>query len=213
MISVIDYGRGNLYSIGRALSIIGHDYIITKDPEVIARSSQVLVPGVGAFGDAMAIMRQSGISEALSESVSAGHSILGICLGMQLLATKSFEFGEHTGLNFIPGKVSRLAPPQHIDGIRIPNIGWRKVDIENDSQILKGLNKAPYFYFIHSYSFYCTNHSDLKGTIHVNGEKLAAIISRENVWGFQFHPEKSGPLGLTLLDNFFKKNTLYARQS
>ncbi len=208
MISVVDYGRGNLYSIGRALNIIGRDYIITADPEVIAKSSQVLLPGVGAFGDAMSLIHQRGIGEALHESLNSGHRILGICLGMQLLATKSYEFGEHMGLDFIPGNVSNLVAPKNKNGTRIPNIGWRKVEIESDSEILKDLNNKSYFYFVHSYSFYCTNQADLKGTIYLNGEKITAIIGRENVWGFQFHPEKSGPLGLNLLDTFFENNSI-----
>jgi len=203
MIAVVDYGRGNLFSIGRALDVIGCEYSITEDPEVIAKSAQVLVPGVGAFGDAMSMMHKHEMVEALSASAKSGHKILGICLGMQLLATKSFEFGEHSGLDLIAGDVVKMPDPLNAEGIRIPNIGWRKVAVENNSDVLDDLDDEPYFYFVHSYGLRCVNAKDLKGTIDVNGERIAAIVGQDNVWGFQFHPEKSGPVGLKLLDNFF----------
>lgn len=199
MICVVDYGRGNLFSIGRALDVLGLKYQVTEDADTVAAASRVILPGVGAFGGAMEIIRERGIDSALCEVAARGDQIVGICLGEQMLATRSFEFGEHAGLNLIPGDVVRLKDPAHGQGTRIPNIGWREVTAHNRYDALERLGHRPYFYFIHSYHVRCAAPEHVVGTIEVNGDHVPAIIRKENIWGFQFHPEKSGQAGLALL--------------
>lgn len=203
MIAVIDYGRGNLFSIGQALRTLDLEFVITDDPEVAVRASRILLPGVGAFGDAMDGLRRNAMSEALIVAAAEGKQILGICLGMQLLANRSEEFGVHSGLGLISGNVSLLSPPTCEDGIRIPNMGWRKVEAKNNFGLLDVMDHEPYFYFVHSYAFRCNDDADISGVIAINGESISAIVGHDNVWGFQFHPEKSGLAGLQLLGNFF----------
>ncbi len=200
MICVVDYGCGNLFSINRALDVLNIDHIVSDDPETVAKSGRILFPGVGTFGEAMALIRGRGLLDALQEVADKGGQIVGICLGAQLLMSRGFEYGEHDGLDLIPGEVHRLPEPAGPTGTRIPNIGWRKVDAKPGYGDLNVLRAAPYFYFVHSYGVRCTDPADVKGTINVNGAEVPAIIGKGNLWGFQFHPEKSGRVGLQLLD-------------
>lgn len=199
MICVIDYGRGNLFSIGRALEVLGFDYFLTEDPDAVAKSSRVILPGVGAFGGAMKRIHELSLGQALQEVATRGDQVVGICLGAQMLASRSFEFGNHKGLDLIPGEVRRLQDPADAAGTRIPNIGWRKVDARSGYASLDHLSVDPYFYFVHSFAVRCADHNHVLGTIDVNGESVPSIIGKDNVIGFQFHPEKSGPAGLNLL--------------
>lgn len=204
MIAVIDYGRGNLFSIGQALLKLNFEFVITEDPDVAVKADRILLPGVGAFGDAMEGLRGNAMNEALITAAAEGKQILGICLGMQLLASQSEEFGVHSGLGLIAGNVGLLSPPRDEQDTRIPNMGWRKVEARNAFGLLESIDQEPYFYFVHSYAFRCSDDADVFGVIAVNGESIPAIVGHDNVWGVQFHPEKSGLAGLRLLDSFFR---------
>ncbi|MDV7339793.1 imidazole glycerol phosphate synthase subunit HisH [Terasakiella sp. A23] len=209
MIAIIDYGRGNLFSIAQALRAIGQEYIITNNPDDIDASDHVLLPGVGAFGDAMNALKENNLIEALHRTKNNGKNILGICLGMQVLASHGEEFGDHEGLGYIAGTVSILKEAEKADkySTKIPNIGWRKLFFTQDHSIINTSIKNPLVYFVHSYGFRCKNQDNVLATIDVNGEDIPVIVANENVCGFQFHPEKSGELGLSILDNYFKSKT------
>lgn len=200
MIGVIDYGRGNLFSLGQALRSLARDFTVTQDAEALGSFETLILPGVGAFGDAMTELRARGLDEALALAAARGQRILGICLGMQLLATRSEEFGDHAGLDLVPGNVRRLPDPapDDDDAVRIPNIGWRRVTTADGRG--PSLADGNYFYFVHSFGFTCNTEMDLAASITVNGREIAAIVGRDNVWGCQFHPEKSAATGLRLLD-------------
>lgn len=210
MIAVVDYGRGNLFSIGQALRQLGHSFTVTHNPNEVAQAKTLILPGVGAFGDAMAQLNATDLGRAVIDAAAAGHRIIGICLGMQLLATRSEEFGDHAGLNLIPGDILRLPHPAEgaEEKIRIPNTGWRRVAGRNDFALPGGSDQSPYFYFVHSFGFHCARADDMAGSIIVNRAEVAAIVGRDNVWGFQFHPEKSGHAGLGLLDHFLRTEAL-----
>lgn len=194
MITVVDYGRGNLFSIGQALRHLGHDFVLAKDPELIHKADKVILPGVGAFGDAMARLEQSGMDQALRDVARSGKVMVGICLGMQLLADRSEEFGSHHGLGLVQGEVKPLPTGNE----RIPNIGWRRlVTVGKDHGFTQF--GGEYFYFVHSFHLVCENPADVAADIVVNGENITAAIWRDNIRATQFHPEKSGPLGLQML--------------
>lgn len=204
MISVIDYGLGNLHSIRQALIELGQDFTVSADSAVIADSDTVILPGVGAFGGAIAELRKSGMDHAVLQAAFEGKKILGICLGMQLLASRSEEFGTHTGLNLIKGDVRRLPEPLEESGTRIPNMGWRTVEPRNGFDLLAPAGGTSYFYFAHSYALRCEEEMDVLGTIAINGADVAAIVRHGQVWGVQFHPEKSGVRGLRLLNGILQ---------
>lgn len=200
MIAVIDYGCGNLRSLSQAMDYLQVSYSIISDPEEVKNASQVLLPGVGAFGAAAQKLTETGMGQAIQEFVVTGKPLIGICLGMQLLADTSSEFGEQKGLGFIPGNVLKI--PEACEGIsiRIPNIGWRKLALEDDPALFSKLEiEALFVYFVHSYYFNTQDDSDISAWIAVNGCRVPAIIHRDNVVGCQFHPEKSGPQGLKVL--------------
>jgi glutamine amidotransferase len=193
MITVIDYGRGNLFSIGQALRHLGHDFAVTDDADQIAAAQCVILPGVGAFGDAMATLQAKNLVEPIRQVAERGARLIGICLGMQLLAASSDEFGQHEGLALIPGKVTRIP-----DGpSRIPNVGWRQPLVGGDpifAPMAGGM-----VYFVHSYYLDAENPADVAASIMVNGVPVTAAVRRGNIMGCQFHPEKSGKVGLDLL--------------
>ncbi len=188
MIAIVDYGRGNLFSLGQALLHLGAEHEITADPARIAAARTVMLPGVGAFGDAMSALRSLGLVEPLRAVAAAGTPLLGICLGMQLLATRSDEFGDHAGLDIIPGAVRRLPDGSGEDRVRIPNVGWRTLRPSGEMM-----------YFVHSYAPFPDDPAHVVETIDVNGVAVPVMIRKGNVVGCQFHPEKSGPVGLALL--------------
>lgn len=196
MITVIDYGAGNLKSLGNALRYLGIHYELTVEPAAIAKANKLILPGVGAFGYAMRCMHERGIAEATIEKVRKGTPLLGICLGMQLLFTDSDEFGADRGLNLIPGVVRRF------DGVdKVPHMGWNEVDISRESRLLKNLPDSHYAYFVHSY--FCR--PDEPGTAvgaTVYGDTFCSVVEKDHIFGAQFHPEKSQEFGLALLRNF-----------
>jgi imidazole glycerol-phosphate synthase subunit HisH len=204
MIGVIDYGMGNLLSVCHALEMVGATAKICKSPEDLRDAERIVLPGVGAFRDCIHNLQARGFFEALGEAVfSQGKPILGICLGMQVMARRSFENGEYPGLGWIAADVVRLHPQD--DALRVPHIGWNDVAYRPDSPLFKNLPSAPDFYFVHSYSMRCDNPDDLEATCDYGGTVTAAV-RKGNIFATQFHPEKSQSYGLTILNNFLRWN-------
>ena len=203
MIAVIDYGRGNLFSLSRALEHVGARHRVTADPEAVATAEGLVLPGVGAFGDAMAALARSDLIDAITDAARRGTPLLGICLGMQLLFRSSSEFGRHFGLDLIPGTVERL--PRGRGGredLRIPNVGWRKPALWRDDPLTAGVTQGQMFYFVHTYVARPDDPETVVATIPVNGLDAAIMVRRGNVVGCQFHPEKSAAPGLGLLKRY-----------
>ena len=206
MVVVIDYGRGNLFSLGQALRHLGVEHQISDEAADIEAADRIIFPGVGAFGDAMQGLRDRGLVEPLLMAAARGTPILGICVGCQLLLSRGEEFGLHEGLGLIPGTVRRLPELRAGDpgAIRIPNVGWRPLDVRPDAPVLGALPLGEMMYFVHSYAPRPDDPADVVATIAVNGESVPVAVRRNNVIGVQFHPEKSGPAGLALLAGFLE---------
>lgn len=204
MIHVIDYGRGNLFSIGQALRHLGVPFDLTSDPGQVREASRLLLPGVGAFGDAMAGLTERGLADAVRDAALRKIPLLGICVGAQMLLSRSEEFGLHDGLDIIAGTVRRL--PEPADGApgqtRIPNVGWRALEPRRDDSVLGTLPDGSMAYFVHSLAPMVDDDNHVAATITVNGAIIPAAIRKGNILGYQFHPEKSGPTGLGLLQRF-----------
>jgi glutamine amidotransferase len=197
-IGVIDYGIGNLRSVLNALDEIDVPGELVDRPEHLADYPYLILPGVGAFGDAMQTLSETGLGEALAERVKSGTPILGICLGMQLICDQSDEDGHHVGLGFIPAVVRRFPDRQ---GLKVPHMGWNAIEWRREHPLATGVYNGSDVYFVHSYYVDCADKGDvLAETEH--GEPFASAICRNNVMGFQFHPEKSQRPGLRLLANF-----------
>ncbi|MCR5484254.1 MAG: imidazole glycerol phosphate synthase subunit HisH [Clostridiales bacterium] len=202
MIAIIDYGVGNLFSLCSSFSFIGKDAVITNDEKVIADSERIILPGVGAFEDAAKKLRESGMADTVRSEVKKGKPLLGICLGMQLLFDKSFEYGEHEGLSLINGNVvpmSNVIPPE----LKIPQIGWNALHFPKDkpkSRLFKYIEENEHVYFVHSY-YAADCEKDTIATTEY-GAEITAAAAYENVFGTQFHPEKSGNTGLNILRAF-----------
>ena len=195
-IAVLDYGIGNLRSVEKALEHVGAGAAITRDPTEVSDADGVILPGVGAFPKAMERVREFGLDELVRERRDAGVPILGICLGLQLLFDSTTEFGGATGLGLLPGEVTELEAP----GLKVPHIGWEPVRWEKGSPLSEGIPDDTPFYLVHSFAPQ-PSASDLLGTA-VYGERFACAAERDNVFGVQFHPEKSSTAGLRLLSNF-----------
>ncbi|NPV26152.1 MAG: imidazole glycerol phosphate synthase subunit HisH [Firmicutes bacterium] len=196
MIAIIDYGMGNLRSVHKAFEKLGFPARVTNEADEIRSARGVVLPGVGAFGDAMKNLKREGLLEPILEAVTQGKPFLGICLGMQLLFSGSEENGWHEGLNLLPGIVQRLPA-----GLKVPHMGWNQLDIQRDNPIVAGIPQASAFYFVHSY-YVPAKEQDFIVAITDYGVPIAAVVSQGNVFGLQFHPEKSSRLGLSLLKNF-----------
>jgi glutamine amidotransferase len=198
VIAILDYGMGNLRSVEKAIEHVGGEVEITCDAERIRAAKALILPGVGAFPKAMQAVRERGLDTLIDERREAGIPVLGICLGMQLLFERSVELGGADGLGLLPGEVRALDAP----GLKIPQIGWNAVQWQADSPLIEGLENPTAFYHVHSFAPVATNGVVL-GTADYGSEFVTAVQS-DGVWGVQFHPEKSGPDGLTLLRNFIK---------
>ena len=197
MIAIVDYGVGNLFSLRSSLSAVGAEVTVTGDGDALRRADKIILPGVGAFGDAAAKLRATGLDTVVVEEAKAGKPLLGICLGMQLLLERGFEYGEHLGLGLIPGDVVPLSPP---DGLKVPHMGWNALQFsEPRSPIFRDLRPGDYVYFVHS--FHASNCPCVTATAEY-GIPVTAAVGKDNVFGCQFHPEKSGPVGLTILKSF-----------
>lgn len=198
MIGVIDLGMGNLRSVLNAFGRLDHPARLVGSPEQLHAVDRLVLPGVGAFGDAVRRLAERGLAEAIQERADAGIPLLGICLGMQLLGTCSFEYGRHDGLDLIPGAVRRLEPSQDL---RVPHVGWNSVRVHGHSRLLTAAAVEPTFYFVHSFQLVPDSPGDLAGTADYGGNVTAAV-ERDGIFGAQFHPEKSQRDGLALLDRF-----------
>ena len=203
MIAIVDYGVGNLFSLSRSLAYVGADVCVTGDREKIKRADKILLPGVGAFGDAIKKLRAACLDEVLVSEAKKGKPILGICLGMQLLFDKSFEYGEHTGLGLIKGQIRPIADKIE-KNLKVPHIGWNSLEFtEKKSELFKYIHDGDFVYFVHSYYA-----ADCEQSVIANAEygaKLTAAVQNGNVYGCQFHPEKSGKTGLAILRAFCEK--------
>ena len=200
---IVDYGSGNIESVFNALLSVKNadqEIVISNNPAELKSATSLILPGVGAFADCIAGLRAvSGLAEELRKQVlTEKKPFLGICVGMQVLASIGYENGEHQGLSFINGKVEQIPT---LEGIKIPHMGWNEIVIKNDHEVLAGIKTGDHFYFANSYHFRCQNeHNELA---HVEyGVKIAAAIAKDNIFGAQFHPEKSGEAGMKLLKNF-----------
>ncbi len=199
MIAIVDYGVGNLFSLESSFNAIGQDVRVTSNPDDLRKSDRIILPGVGAFGDAAEKLFSSGLAEPLINEAHKGKNILGICLGMQLLFTKSYEFGEFDGLNLIPGEIraiSEVIPA----GLKIPQMGWNSLNFTNPSEIFSRSHEGEHVYFVHSYAAFCREEFITATTNY--GADLTAAVQNKNVYGVQFHPEKSGNVGLEMLKAF-----------
>ncbi|MBQ2773358.1 MAG: imidazole glycerol phosphate synthase subunit HisH [Clostridia bacterium] len=200
MVAIIDYGVGNLFSLKSSLAAIGATACVTADRDVIRAADRVILPGVGAFGDAAEKLRQSGLAEVVCEVAKSGKPIMGICLGMQLLLEKSFEYGEHEGLGLIKGEIRPITDVIPAD-LKVPHIGWNALQFHGKKHpLFKYLNEGDCVYFVHSY--YGANCEDAVIATAEYGAPLTAAVAKNNVMGCQFHPEKSGNAGLSILRAF-----------
>ncbi len=199
-ITIIDYGLGNLASVKNALSHLGIEAVITNNPSLIQNSTHLVLPGVGSFEAGMEGLKKLGLVEILAEEVlEKKKPILGICLGLQLFAEKGFEYGEHGGLGFIKGVVEKI--DTSVSKLPLPHIGWNNVSILGNHRITKNLDNEPIFYFVHSYHFIPKDKNIIAGVADY-GTSITSIIEKENIFGAQFHPEKSHTDGMQILKNF-----------
>lgn len=195
MIGIIDYGAGNLFSLKNALDYLGLKNIITSSAEEMKEADRLILPGVGAFPDAMGMLERSGLKETILEEAHR-KPLLGICLGMQILFDYGYEFEKVKGLGLIPGEVTRIQAP----GRKIPHMGWSDVKIENECQLSEGINTGDMFYYVHSYK--AATEKQFVSIYSEYGEFIPGLVFRDKVYGTQFHPEKSGKIGLNLLRSF-----------
>ena len=202
MIAIIDYGVGNLFSLGSSLAALGARAVVTGDPSVIRAADKLILPGVGAFADAAALLRRDGLDQVVYDEARRGKPLLGICLGMQLLLEESLEYGRHSGLGLIPG---RAAPIREVipAGYKVPHIGWNALHFPQDRPVhplFSRIQKGDCVYFVHSYYGAGCGGSVIATAEY--GPELTAAVARDNVMGVQFHPEKSGAVGLNILRAF-----------
>jgi glutamine amidotransferase len=207
---VVDYGRGNLFSVCQAVTKVGGAPVLSADPAVVRAAERVILPGVGAFGDAMAGLRARGLDDAVRAFAATGRPLLGVCLGMQLLLAASTEFGDHEGLAILPGHVDRLPTPAPGGRDKIPNVGWCRLEPARDGvpwseSIFRGVKPGDFAYFVHSYAAHPDPRHRL-ADIQFAGAPACAAIAAGPVAGCQFHPEKSGEVGLAIVDAFVNRS-------
>ena len=200
MIAIIDYDAGNLKSVEKALQFLGQECVITRDFHEIKKADKVILPGVGSFGDAMSQLRKFELDKVIHEVSAEQKPFLGICLGLQLLFEGSEESEGVEGLHLLDGEILRI-PEQ--EGLKIPNIGWNSLDLQNNGRLFENLNGNPFVYFVHSYYLKAREESIVKATIEYSTH-IHASVEKDNIFACQFHPEKSGTVGLQILSNFAK---------
>ena len=198
MIAIIDYDAGNIRSVEKAMAKLGQEVWITRDRERIMNADKVILPGVGSFGDAMAHLREYHLVEVIKDVVAEKKPFLGICLGLQLLYESSEETPGVEGLGILKGKILKI-PEQ--EGLKIPHMGWNSLHLQNDGRLFRGIEQNPYVYFVHSYYLKAEEEETVKATTEYS-VKIHASVEKDNVFACQFHPEKSGDLGLQILKNF-----------
>ena len=196
MITIIDYKLNNLRSLENTLGRLRHETCVTSRREDVIRARKLILPGVGAFGDAMRNLRELGLAELIVKKVAEGTPMLGVCLGMQLLFTESEEFGNHSGLGILPGKIRRIP-----EGVHVPHMGWNQLHRQKRNSILEGIDEGSFVYFVHSY-YAMPDDPDLVVARTDYGIDFASVVGNQNVWATQFHPEKSQHVGERILDNF-----------
>ncbi|MFA4884841.1 MAG: imidazole glycerol phosphate synthase subunit HisH [Desulfotomaculaceae bacterium] len=196
MIAIIDYGMGNLRSVHKGFEKVGVKAAVVSDPALLDKADGVVLPGVGAFADAMANLRSAGMIEAIQRAVKEGKPFLGICLGQQLLFDSSEEWGYSEGLGIFPGQVRRLP-----EGLKVPHMGWNQIEIVRPDPLLEGIPDRSSFYFVHSYAVEPAD-KEIALALTEYGVHFASIVGKNRVYGIQFHPEKSSALGLKILENF-----------
>ena len=198
MIAVIDYDAGNLKSVEKALQYLGEECIVTRDKEKLLKADKIILPGVGAFGDAMEKLHKFGLVDVIHKLVKENKPFLGICLGLQLMFESSEEGSGVKGLGLLPGKIVKFPEKE---GFKIPHMGWNSIDVKEGSRLFKGVSNNSYVYFVHSYYLQAENENDVAATTeyitHVH-----ASVEHDNIFACQFHPEKSGDVGLRILKNF-----------
>ena len=199
MVALVDYGVGNLFSLKSSLDRLGFPVMVTGDRETLQKASHMILPGVGAFRDAREKLRATGLDETVRTEAKKGKPVLGICLGMQMLFDKSYEYGEHPGLSLIPGNVKPIRPVIG-DGLKVPHIGWNALRFYGESPLFRYLKEGDFVYFVHSFAAMDCEESVIATAEY--GAELTAAVQRDNVFGTQFHPEKSGPVGLKILKAF-----------
>ena len=200
MIAIIDYDAGNLKSVEKALQFLGQECVITRAFHEIKKADKVILPGVGSFGDAMSQLKKFELDKVIHEVAAEQKPFLGICLGLQLLFEGSEESDEVEGLHLLDGEILRI-PEQ--EGLKIPNIGWNSLDLQNNGRLFENLNGNPFVYFVHSYYLKAREESIVKATIEYSTH-IHASVEKDNIFACQFHPEKSGTVGLQILSNFAK---------
>jgi len=207
---IVDYGMGNIFSIQMAIKAIGGEAEMSSNPKTIASADRIILPGVGAFQKAMNELQRLNLIETICTFAATGKSIIGICLGMQLLFSESFEFGEHKGLNLVEGKVLRFHKSEADRSIKIPQIGWNTIKIPYgntinmwENTILNGVGAESYYYFVHS--FYCKpdRNENILAETSYGKDTFCSVVRKNNIWGCQFHPERSAEKGLLIYKNFF----------
>ena len=199
MIAIVDYGVGNLFSLNSSLEMIGAESVVTADEAVLRSADKILLPGVGAFEDAAGKLRESGLADLIKELAAEGKPLLGICLGMQMLFERSYEYGEHEGLGLIPGSVRPIRDVIPAD-YKIPHIGWNGLHFRQENPLFKYVKEGDCVYFVHS--FYASDCDEFTVATAEYGAELTAAVAKGNVYGCQFHPEKSGNVGLAILKAF-----------
>ena len=202
MIAIIDYDAGNIKSVEKALQKLGADVVITKDAQEILRADKVILPGVGAFGDAMANLKKFGLDKVIYEVVEKGTPFLGICLGLQLLFERSDETPGVEGLGILKGEILRIPDK---DDLKIPHMGWNSLHLQNQGRLFMGLSEQSYVYFVHSYYLKAEDEQIVKATTDYS-VNIHASVEKDNVFACQFHPEKSSDVGLQILKNFVELN-------
>ena len=200
MIAIIDYDAGNLKSVEKALQFLGQECVITRAFHEIKKADKVILPGVGSFGDAMSQLKKYELDKVIHEVAAEQKPFLGICLGLQLLFEGSEESDGVEGLHLLDGEILRI-PEQ--EGLKIPNIGWNSLDLQNNGRLFENLNGNPFVYFVHSYYLKAREESIVKATIEYSTH-IHASVEKDNIFACQFHPEKSGTVGLQILSNFAK---------
>ena len=195
MIAIIDYGMGNLRSVQKAFEYLGFEAVVTDDVSVMERAERLVLPGVGAFGDAIRTIREKGFDKVIYKAVEEKKPFLGICLGLQMVFDKSYEYGEYEGLGLIPGKIVLLP-----DNVKKPHIGWNNLNVKMRAPLFEGTGESPYVYFVHSY-YLETDAPVVSATVDY-GKEIQVAVQKDNIFALQFHPEKSGDVGLRILKNF-----------
>lgn len=202
MIAIIDYDAGNIKSVEKALQFLGQEVRITDRPKEILAAEKVILPGVGAFGDAMANLKQKGLDQVIRQVVEQDTPFLGICLGLQLLFERSEESPGVEGLGILPGEILRIPAEE---GVKIPHIGWNSLHLEHDGRLFKGIEEQAYVYFVHSYYLKAEEAECVRASVEY-GTHIHASVEKGNVFACQFHPEKSSDVGLRILKNFVELN-------